>query len=153
MKSDRLSTSGTNPDKIRVLLVDDIPQVLQDMRVFLELAGGLEVIGEASNGQEAVHLAYHLKPDTVVMDLEMPIMDGFEATRQIKAQHPGIRVVILSVHAGMEEKEIARLAGADAIVIKGASYEVLMDAIACKLSGHEKKGKKHEYPEDPKTCH
>ncbi len=132
MRSDQLVPPGANSIKTRVLLVDDNRQVLQDLHLFLELPGELQVIGEATNGLEAVHLTQELSPDTVVMDLEMPVMDGFEATRQIKALNPATRVVILSVHARAEEREKARLAGADGFVVKGASYEVLVDEIFCK---------------------
>ena len=64
-----------------------------------------------------------LSPEVVVMDLEMPGMDGYEATRRIKARHPAPRVVILSVHAGPEKRERARMAGADGFVVKGANYQ------------------------------
>ncbi len=123
--------TSASPDRarIKVLIVDDNPQVLQDLRTFLELAGELEVIGEANNGLEAVRLAQELTPDIVVMDLEMPIMDGYEATRQIKSHIPPPRVVILSVYAGDKEREKARLVGADGFVVKGANYEKLIRII------------------------
>ena len=120
-----------NPEQrlMRVLLVDDMPQVLRDLRQLLELSGVITIVGEAQDGSQAVKLAAQLAPDAAVMDLEMPEMAGYEATRQIKAQVPGVRVIILSVHAGAEEQERAREAGADAFVTKGASYEVLVNAI------------------------
>ena len=114
---------------VSVLLVDDMPEVLHDLRQLLELTGVIAIAGEARNGTQAVQLAVELVPDAVVMDLEMPGTDGFEATRRIKAHAPTVRVIILSVHAGREEQERAREAGADAFVLKGASYEVLMNAI------------------------
>lgn len=114
---------------MRVLLVDDMPQVLRDLRQLLELSGVITIVGEAQDGSQAVKLAAQLAPDAAVMDLEMPQMTGYEATRRIKAQVPGVRVIILSVHAGAEEQERAREAGADAFVTKGASYEVLVNAI------------------------
>jgi len=122
---------STYPDhaRHRVLLVDDSPQVLQDLRLLLELQGGMEIIAEAVNGQEAVRLAADLAPDVVVMDLEMPVMNGYEATRQIKSRLPAPRVVILSVHAGPVELDRARAAGADRFVIKGARYEILLNAV------------------------
>lgn len=114
---------------VRVLIVDDMPQVLHDLRQLLELSGVVEVIGEARDGQEAIRLCAKLSPDVVVMDLEMRGMDGYEATRRIKESQPAARVVILSVHAGPEEKERARVAGADCFVMKGVNYEVLINAI------------------------
>jgi DNA-binding NarL/FixJ family response regulator len=114
---------------MRVLIVDDSPQVLHDLHQLLELSGGVEVVAEARDGQEAIRLAAELSPDVVVMDLEMPGMDGFQATRQIKEQGLAARVVILSVHANPEEVERARDAGADSFVTKGAGYETLLNAI------------------------
>lgn len=114
---------------MRVLLVDDMPQVLHDLRQLLTLTGAAEVVGEARDGAEAVRLAAELDPDAVIMDLQMPAMDGYEATRRIKSQAPAMRVIVLSVHAGPEEQQRAQAAGADRFIVKGASYEVLVDAI------------------------
>jgi two-component system, NarL family, response regulator DegU len=120
------------PRRVRLLLVDDMPQVLQDLRQLLELTGQVEVVGEARDGAEAVRKVVELLPDVVLMDLEMPGMDGYEATRRIKSQAGGGRVIILSVHAGLEERGRALAAGADGFVTKGANYEILMDAILPK---------------------
>ena len=114
---------------VRVLIVDDSPQVLHDLRQLLELSGLVEIVGEASDGLQAVLLASELCPDVVVLDLEMPNMDGYEATRQIKDRRLARRVVILSVHAGPIEMETARLAGADCLITKGVRYEILLNAI------------------------
>lgn len=115
--------------RVRVLIVDDTPQVLQDLRQLLELTGLIEIIAEAREGAEAVRLTANLAPDVVLMDLEMPGMDGYDATNQIKTWHPAPRVIILSVHAGSEERDRARAAGADGFVTKGNNYEVLLNAI------------------------
>jgi len=119
---------------IRILIVDDLPQVRQGLMTVLKLASKktlpwIEVIGEAQNGAEAIQQALGLHPDVILMDLEMPGMDGYEATRQIKANQPAVRVIILSIHAGCEEQELARSAGANGFVTKGSSYEVLLNAI------------------------
>jgi DNA-binding NarL/FixJ family response regulator len=114
---------------VRLLLVDDMPQVLHDLRQLLELTGLFEIVGEAKNGIEAIRQAGELCPEVVIMDLEMPVMDGYEATRRIKNQAPGIRVIILSIHAGSGEHERARTAGADGFVLKGDRYEILVNAI------------------------
>jgi DNA-binding NarL/FixJ family response regulator len=132
MSSTLSATSHSNRARLRVILVDDSPHVLQDLHLLLELPGEIEIIAEASNGQEAIRLVDTDAPDVVVMDLEMPIMNGYEATRWIKSRIPAPRVVILSVHTGLEEQEKARAAGADGFVVKGAGFEVLMNAILIK---------------------
>ncbi len=119
---------------IRVLIVDDVPQVCQGLAIVLTLAAKstrlkIEVIGEAQNGSDAIEQARALRPDVILMDLEMPALNGYEATRQIKAELPTQRVIILSVHAGPEEQQHARAAGADGFITKGAGYEVLVNAI------------------------
>jgi DNA-binding NarL/FixJ family response regulator len=114
---------------LRVLLVDDMPAVRQELRTLLQLTGEVEVVGEAANGPEAIWQAQALQPDGVIMDLEMPGGDGAEATREIKARHLAGRVIILSVHAAASDEQRARQAGADAFVPKGASLETLMEAL------------------------
>lgn len=129
MPAHPFSPEDRHPPRLRLLLVDDSPQVLRDLRQLLELSEAVEIAAEASDGQAAVLQAAAHAPDVVVMDLEMPGMDGYEATRRIKALRPAPRVVILSVHAGVEERERARVAGADGFVVKGASYQNLLAAI------------------------
>jgi DNA-binding NarL/FixJ family response regulator len=119
---------------IRVLIVDDLPQVRQGLANVLRLAfrnAGLQImlIGEAQNGREAIEQTQKLLPDVVLMDLEMPVLDGFEATRTIKSCRPAPRVIILSIHEGPEEQARAYAAGADGFVVKGAGYQGLLNAI------------------------
>ncbi len=111
--------------------MDDSAHVRSELRQLLELSGVVEIVGEAGDGLEAVRLAGELTPDAIVMDIEMPIMDGYEATRIIKARTPAPRVVILSVHAGLAEQK-ALASGANCFVVKGANYQVLVDAILGK---------------------
>jgi len=118
---------------LTIAIADDIPSVRQNLRTLLTLLGGLEVVGEATNGEEAVHLAEVLSPDVMVMDLEMPIVDGIAATRRIKAILPECRVVVLTIHEGDDERRRARLAGADAFVAKGAPVRELVEAIRGRL--------------------
>jgi DNA-binding NarL/FixJ family response regulator len=92
----------------------------------------VEVVGEAANGQEAIRQASLLKPDVVLMDLEMPILDGFQATTQIVQTKLTKRVVILSVHSEPEDVQRAMQAGADAFIQKGSPYSTLMEAIQLK---------------------
>jgi len=114
---------------IRVLIVDDVERVRQDLCTFLTLTGNIQIVGEASNGLEAIRLVEALCPQVVLMDLEMPIMDGYEAARQIKAIHPACRVIALTIHAGEAERQQALQAGMADVVIKGAPLEVLLRAI------------------------
>ena len=129
MSTRTLPLPGQSLPRMRLLLVDDMPQVRHDLRQLLELTGLFEIVAETGDGLEAVRLAGELCPQAILMDLEMPGMDGYECTRRIRALKPDSRVIILSVHAGYEEQERARMAGANGFVIKGASYEVLVNAI------------------------
>ncbi len=129
MSAHTVSPIDQAPHRVRLLLVDDMPQVRRDLRQLLELSGLVEIVGEAGDGLEAVRLATVLAPEAVLMDLEMPGLDGYEATRRIKSQSDHVRVIILSVHAGPEEVRRALAAGADSFITKGASYEILLRAI------------------------
>ena len=113
----------------RVLIVDDMAQVRQDLRLLLELTGMIQVVAEAADGRQAIELAQVLRPDVVVMDLAMPVMDGFTATREIKERGSARRIVVLSVHGEAETLQLALEAGADALIVKGAPLETLVNAI------------------------
>lgn len=114
---------------LRVLIVDDMAQVRQELRVLLEVAGEMKVVGEAASAQAAVAQAGALRPDVVVMDLELPGVDGCEATRQIKQSGLAKKVVMWSVHASLDDVRRAHEAGADVFIDKGTRYETLMSAI------------------------
>ena len=113
----------------RVLIVDDNPQVRHELRTLLPLAGDIEVVGEAADGREAIRLAEALRPEVVLMDLEMPALDGFEATRQIKAGSPSCRVIALTVHGSEADRREAGRCGVDAFLVKGMDVECLIGAI------------------------
>ena len=113
----------------RVLIVDDNPQVRQELRTLLPLAGNIEIIGEAADGLEAIHLLQTLEPEVVLIDLEMPVLDGYEATRQIKACRPACRVVALTAYADPESRDRAAEAGVDAFIVKGGAVASLVQAI------------------------
>jgi DNA-binding NarL/FixJ family response regulator len=125
-------SSPQNSSKLqpyRILIVDDMPQVRQELRLLLQISGELEVVGEAGNGQEAIEQAERLNPDVIIMDLEMPVLDGLLATQKIKQQNLAIRIVILSVHSAPADMKRAKQAGADAYVQKGSPYLTLIEAI------------------------
>lgn len=114
---------------IRVLIVDDVERVRQDLCTFLMLTGHIKIVGQARDGLEAIRLVETLCPQVVLMDLEMPIMDGYEATRQIKAIKPACRVIALTIHAGESEQQKAFQAGADDFIAKGAPLDMLLQTI------------------------
>jgi two-component system, NarL family, response regulator LiaR len=107
----------SDPHKIKVLLADDHDILRLSLKIYLETNDDLEVIGEAADGQQAIRLCEELRPDVVVMDVRMPVMDGLTATAII-TQHPEIRVVILTSSLPHEWEQVAYQAGAQAILQK-----------------------------------
>ena len=120
---------------IRILITDDHKVVRRGLRGFLELDPALEVVGEAGNGEEAVAMARHLEPDVVLMDLLMPVMDGIEATRQIRRQLPEVEVVAL--RSVLEDASVtgAIKAGAIGYLFKTTDADELCEAIKAAAAG------------------
>jgi DNA-binding NarL/FixJ family response regulator len=123
---------------LKVLIVDDVAQVRRELGNILPLVGDIEIVGEAADGREAIRQAEALQPQVILMDLEMPVMDGYEATRQIKAQCPACRVIALTVHAYEAARQKADRAGVDAFVVKGAPVQTLVQAIL-EIKGRNEK--------------
>ena len=115
--------------KIRILIVDDKAHVRQGLQTVLQLSEGFEIVGEACNGLEAIRAVELHKPEVVLMDLEMPVLGGLEATRRIKEQHPEIGVVIITIHGSDDVREQAMRAGSDAFVEKEAPTKDLIATI------------------------
>jgi DNA-binding NarL/FixJ family response regulator len=115
--------------EIRVLIVDDMERVRQDLRTYLTLTGDIMIVGEGSNGLEAVRQAETLCPQVILMDLEMPVLDGYAATRQIKMSQPSCWIIALTIHEGEAEREKALRAGADDFITKGPTLQRLLEAI------------------------
>ena len=113
----------------RVLLVNDHALIRQQLRDALEQHRDVQVIGEASSGMEAVQYARMLQPDVVVMDLSMPAMDGVQATRLIKKEHPHITVIGLSVFETTMTRDALINAGASALLMKERAAEDLYPTI------------------------
>jgi NarL family two-component system response regulator LiaR len=128
-----MSASGERP--IRVLLVDDHAVVRKGLCALLEREPGIEVVGEAENGAQAVQQAARLRPDVVLMDLEMPVLDGTEATRQISEGDPDARIVILTSHAAEEDVFPALKAGAQGYLLKHAPPDDVLRAIRQAYAG------------------
>jgi DNA-binding NarL/FixJ family response regulator len=114
---------------VRVLIVDDMPQVWQDLGLLLTLTGQVEVVGDAANGLEAIRQVAALSPDVVLLDLAMPVLDGYAAAREIKARWPGCRVVALSVHSYLAARQAAALSGVDDFIEKGAPVGEILQKI------------------------
>ena len=113
--------------KIRVLIVDDSPTVRDDLASILRANYDMEVVGEAGDGVEAVVRAEQLEPDVILMDAQMPGMDGIEATRRVKERLPHIKILVLTVHAGYADGALA--AGADGYLLKDSARQELLQAI------------------------
>jgi CheY-like chemotaxis protein len=134
---DRKTTEGEAPSSVVrspssvlcVLLADDHRIVREGLRSLLNEEHDIEIVGEAVHGREAVYLALRLEPDVVIMDVSMPLIDGDEATRHIKARLPTTRVIALSMYNEPEMMRKMYQAGAEGYILKTASSEELLAAI------------------------
>lgn len=117
---------------VRVLIVDDMPQVLQDLHLLLDLNDEVAVVGEAINGLDAIRQIKAVHPDVVVMDLEMPEMDGCQATTLIREMDTPPKVIIFSIHSGLEIEKKVIQSGANLFIQKGAGFEAMINAILNK---------------------
>lgn len=130
---------------ITVLLADDHQLVRAGLGALVDSAEDLLVIGQAADGREAVEAALELRPDVVLMDLSMPVMDGVEATRRLAAQAPGIRVVVLTSFSDKGRVAEALGAGAIGYLLKDCEPAELLSAIRAAARGHA--------PIDPRVAH
>jgi len=120
---------------IRVLIADDHHVVRRGLLFFLKTQKDMDVVGEATNGQEAVELTAKLKPDVVLMDLVMPIMDGIQATKKIKAQHPQTQVLMLTSFSDRDHVIPAIEAGAAGYQLKDIEPDDLVESIRKLMRG------------------
>jgi DNA-binding NarL/FixJ family response regulator len=130
--------------KISVLVVDDHVVVRSGLEQLLATTDDIELVGTASNGNEAIDAVARLHPDVVLMDLSMPELDGVEATRRISADHPSSRVLVLTSFSDQSRILDALSAGADGYLLKHAEPDDIADAIRAVHSG--------ESPLDPKAA-
>jgi DNA-binding NarL/FixJ family response regulator len=128
--------SQTTPGVIRVLVADDHAVLRQSLRYMLASQAGIEVVGEASNGREAVELAEKLQPDVVLMDTIMPGLNGIEATRQIRRRVPRTRVLMLTGYLEDEHVAGALKAGASGYVVKKSELDELLLGIQAVNRGN-----------------
>jgi DNA-binding NarL/FixJ family response regulator len=120
---------------IRVLLADDHSLMRAGIRALLKEVPGVEVVGEANNGQQALDLVEEMKPDIVLMDIMMPEMNGLDATKRVVARHPKVRVIMLSMNASEEHVLHALRAGASGYLLKNIGPEELEGAIRAVVQG------------------
>lgn len=132
---DLTDTQGAMTTPIRVLLVDDQPGVRRGLRMRLGLEPDIDVVGEAADGEQALNAAGATHPQVVLMDVEMPGMDGIAATKRLCADNPSCAVVVLSLHDDLDTRARARAAGAVEFVAKHDIDHALTDAIRAAANG------------------
>lgn len=119
---------------LRLLLADDHRMLRQGLRLSMEEAG-FDVVGEAGDGEEAVRLAGSLRPDVVLMDVSMPLLDGIEATRLVRRRQPSTHVVMLTMHGESDVMTRALQAGANGYLVKDCSTEEVVSAVRMAADG------------------
>ena len=114
---------------IKILLVDDQAAVRRGLRMQLSLENTLFVVGEAENGLRALEVIHELNPDLIILDLEMPIMDGHRTLKELRKQHSDIPVIMLSIHDSVEDRTLAEAEGVSEFVVKSGDLSPLITAI------------------------
>lgn len=120
---------------INILIVDDHRIFRQGLSALFAVQNNIKVIGEAADGHAAISMARKLKPDIVLMDINMPILNGIEATRQLKAEIPGINVIALSMHSSRELVQQMFGAGSSGYLLKDCHFNELVEAVSLVDSG------------------
>jgi len=120
---------------IRILLADDHTIVLQGLSRFLQTQDGLDIVGQARDGQTTVELARNLVPEVVVMDISMPGLNGIEATRLIHQENPNVKIIGLSMHSSKRFVREMHEVGASGYLLKDCDFDELIDAIRTVAAG------------------
>lgn len=123
--------------KTRIILVDISPLFRQALRSYLEKQQDMEIIGEAGDGKEALELCTKLRPDVVIMDIDLPILDGLEATKQVVGKYPDTKVLILAAHGDDETILRTIKAGSSGYLMKRQSAEVIMHVVRVIAAGEK----------------
>jgi two-component system, NarL family, response regulator LiaR len=126
---------NSQPSPLKILIVEDDPVMRMGLKQFLELNPQITIVGEAADGYAAIDAVTETDPDLVLVDVGLPQLDGIEATRQIKAKHPAVRILIVTSHEEETEIIAALSCGADGYCIKGTSLQQLLAAIAVVQEG------------------
>lgn len=121
----------------RILIVDDHPALREGLKTLLYIQPNFDVVGEAADGLEALNYVDQLRPDLVLMDISMPRMDGLAATREIKKNRPGTKVLVFTIHETAEYLTAAHKAGADGYLLKDSSRDELIQSIEYILAGNQ----------------
>lgn len=127
--------SEATPAPVRVLLVDDQALFREALRTLLEVRTDVEVLGEAGDGEQALLQAAALRPDVVLMDLHMPVLDGIAATRRLRVEQPDVRVIALTTFDDDEDVFAALRAGAVGYLLKDVSSAMLVEALHAAARG------------------
>lgn len=129
----------TSRDMCRILIVDDAASVRESLEWLIEDEPGLTVIGSASNGSEALQQTAQLDPDLIILDIELPDVDGFHVTRQLKAMPLAPIIVLLSVHGDAQSRKRGFESGCDAYVEKALGWPGLLSVIQNVLANKDSK--------------
>ncbi len=121
--------------QIKILIVDDHRLFRQGLNALFLEQSHIKVIGEAGDGHAAVNQAIKLQPDIVLMDINMPVLNGIEATRQLKAEIPGIKIIALSMHSGRDFVQKMFGAGSSGYVLKNCHFKELIEAVSIVYTG------------------
>lgn len=120
---------------MKLLIVDDDPLVCQSLQLLLGKEKDLEVVNIAANGQEAIELCLQEQPDVILMDIQMPIMDGIESTKRIKEQWPSVQIMMLTTFQDEKNIRLALKAGAEGYLLKSTSIENMAQQIRALQTG------------------
>jgi DNA-binding NarL/FixJ family response regulator len=129
---------GSNPGPIRILAVDDHPLLLEGITALIKGEPNMELVAEASDGEEAIEQFRRHRPDVTLMDLQMPNLNGTEAISRIRNEFPNAKIIVLSTYSGDVQILRAIKAGARGYIVKGHAHRELLDAIRTVHNGHKR---------------
>lgn len=129
---------STNPNLIRILTVDDHPLLREGIAALVKAEPDMEIIAEASDGEEAVKQYRRYRPDVTLMDIQMPNLNGIEGISRIRSEFPGAKIIVLSTYSGDVQVLQAIKAGARGYIVKGQVHRELLNAIRSVHAGHKR---------------